>query len=77
MRRRTRPDPTPEHLARFVPSEWPGHDPARQWKQACLAWLAADEDRRLPFGEHGDQVDVLREVAAIKRGAVTHPRDRQ
>jgi hypothetical protein len=31
-----------------------------------MAWLAADPARRMPFGQHGDEVDVLREVVRVK-----------
>jgi hypothetical protein len=31
-----------------------------------LAWLGADPARGMPFGEFGDEVDVLREVVRIK-----------
>lgn len=67
----------PERLCRFVPSEWPGgcpHEALEAWAGACADWLAADSARsggrwfaaggsrrRLPFGEFGDAVDVLRE----------------
>jgi hypothetical protein len=58
--------PTPERLARFVPSEWPGAARVDQWREACLEWLRADSSRRLSFGEHGDAVDVIRESARLK-----------
>jgi hypothetical protein len=61
----------PEPLCRYVPHEWPSCDPLADWRRACLAWLAADRSRRLPFGEHGDQVDVLRESARVKLRAGT------
>jgi hypothetical protein len=54
----------PEQLCRFVPSEWAGG--LDEWRQAALTWLAADESRRLPFGERGDQIDVFRESARVK-----------
>lgn len=60
----------PEQLCRFVPAEWPGgcvHEALRAWKTACLAWLDEDERRALPFGEHGDVIDVLRESGRIGR----------
>jgi hypothetical protein len=60
-RRQEEGEPVPERLARYVPSEWPGG--VREWKAAALAWLTANPGRRLPFGEHGDEVDVLRETA--------------
>jgi hypothetical protein len=58
----------PEQLARYVPSEWLGPDPLGQWKEACYAWLEANPGRRLPFGEYGHKLDVLREVRRVKRG---------
>lgn len=66
-RRSSTREPTPERLARYVPSEWPGADPAeriRQWKASALAWLAADPARRLPFG---GPVDVLRAAVTLIR----------
>ena len=54
----------PEPLARFVAAEWPGG--VDEWRQAALAWLAEDRSRRLPFGEFGDAVAVIRESARIK-----------
>jgi hypothetical protein len=56
----------PEPLARYVESEWPGTDPVGQWRDAALAWLREDPGRRLPFGEFGDSVAVIRESARIK-----------
>jgi hypothetical protein len=57
----------PEQLCRFVVSEWPSCCPYGSlglWRQACLDWLAdatqEDDGRMLPFGEHGDFIDVLR-----------------
>ena len=39
----------PEQLARFVPSEWAGHeDPVRAWSAACREWLAAGPGRASP-----------------------------
>ena len=58
----------PEQLARFVPSEWARHeDPVRAWSAACREWLAAGPGRCLPFGERGDQLDVIRETARLLR----------
>ena len=58
----------PEPLARYVAAEWAQHrQPVRAWKTACLEWLAASPDRRLPFGEHGDPVDVIREAVRLLR----------
>ncbi len=64
-------EPVPERLARFVPSEWPGAgaDAVRAWKTACLAWLDEDPARRLPFGEYGGPLDVLRESVRLRRAA--------
>jgi hypothetical protein len=59
MRRRAESfGPVPERLARYVPSEWPGGP--REWKAAALGWLEANPGRRLPFGEFGDGLDVVR-----------------
>jgi hypothetical protein len=58
----------PEELARFVASEWPGaclHEQVRAWSVACQEWLD-EPGRALPFGEHGDVVDVLREEWRIR-----------
>lgn len=75
MRRRDRaPGAVPEQLCRFVRSEWSGDDPVREWKAACLAWLAADPRRRLPFGEHGDPLDVLKEAYRLIREGVNDDR---
>lgn len=60
----------PEQLARFVESEWEGrcrHERHRAYTQACLDWLKEDRSRRLPFGEHGDAIDVIRESSAMCR----------
>jgi hypothetical protein len=54
----------PEELARFTAAEWPGG--VDEWRQAALAWLDGDPGRRLPFGEFGDSVAVIRESARIK-----------
>lgn len=65
MRRRGRPRDAgvPERLARFAASDWPDadcvHDALRDWRGACLEWVRAHPDS-LPFGEHGDVIDVLR-----------------
>ena len=60
----------PERLARFVPSEWPGawcqHEALQRWQAAALAWEKQHPDS-LPFGEHGDFIDVLREVGRLRR----------
>jgi hypothetical protein len=64
------PAPVPERLARYVAAEWCGD--AREWKGACLRWLGANPGSRLPFGEHGDEVDVLRETVRHLRAL---PRD--
>lgn len=66
MRRRQTPAAVPERLARYVAAEWCGD--VRAWKTACLAWLEANPGSRLPFGEHGDAVDVLQETARYLRG---------
>jgi hypothetical protein len=36
-----------------------------EWRESALAWLAADESRRLPFGD-GGPIAVLRESVRIK-----------
>ena len=63
------PEGIPEELARFVAGEWPGcwHDAVRAWARACLAWLDADRARELPFGEHGDVIDVLNEWGRLEK----------
>jgi hypothetical protein len=58
-------DPPPQRLCRFVASDWPSDDPIGAWRTACLEWLREVEGRRLPFGEHGDSVDVFRESRRI------------
>jgi hypothetical protein len=65
---RTPENTAPERLRRFVAAQWPhgAHGPATEWMHACLEWLAGDPGRRLPFGEHGDAVDVICESARIK-----------
>jgi hypothetical protein len=70
----------PEQLARFVESEWPGrcrHHRHWAYTQACLAWLREDRSRRLPFGEHGDVIDVLREAEAVCRRERPCPDERK
>ena len=64
--RRTDPSAVPEQLARYVESEWPSDDPVGEWRRACLQWLREVDGRRLPFGEYGDSVDLIRESARIK-----------
>jgi hypothetical protein len=56
----------PEPLTRFVAAEWPGADPLGAWRNACIQWLREDEGRQLPFGGHGDGVDVFRECLRVK-----------
>lgn len=43
----------------------PGDRGVRAWKASALAWLAEDPDRRLPFGDHGGVLDVLRETVRL------------
>lgn len=65
------------------------HDALSEWRQACVTWLAdADGDdgddgiwrragqspRRLPFGEHGDAVDLLNEAGRIGRALPPCPK---
>jgi hypothetical protein len=64
--KRTDPSAVPEELARYVASEWPSDDPVGDWRAAALAWLREDPGRRLPLGQYGDSVDVIRESARIK-----------
>jgi hypothetical protein len=64
--RRTDRAAVPEELARFVAAEWRGSDPLGDWRNACLEWLREDKGRRLPFGEYGDSVDVLRECLRVR-----------
>jgi hypothetical protein len=64
--RRTDPGAIPKPLRRFIESEWPGHDPIGQWRDAALAWLREDPGRSLPLGEFGDSVAVIRESARLK-----------
>ena len=47
----------------FHPFEWPSVD---EWRVAALEWLDAGPGRSLPFGQHGDAVDVIRESARLK-----------
>jgi hypothetical protein len=67
--RRTDPSAVPEELARFVAAEWPGADPIGQWRDAALAWLREDPGRSLPFGEHGDSIDVIRACYRLRLAA--------
>ena len=53
-------------MTRYVESEWPGSNPIGDWRDACLEWLREAEGRRLPLGEFGDAVAVIRESARIK-----------
>ena len=64
--RRTDPSAVPEPLARYVESEWPGGNPVGDWRDACFQWLREVDGRRLPFGQFGDSVDVIRECVRIK-----------
>ena len=80
--KRTDPGAVPEELARYVESEWPGTDPIGAWRNACLEWLRevegrrlpldGDPGRRMPFGEYGDSVAVIRESARIKMELAHH-----
>ncbi len=36
------------------------HDALRDWRRACLEWVKEHPGQSLPFGEHGDVIDVLR-----------------
>jgi hypothetical protein len=68
----------PERLARFVESEWAGrcrHERHWAYTEACLEWLRADRGRALPFGEHGDAIDVLRESEAMCRRDLPCPHE--
>ena len=56
----------PEELGRYVAADWPGADPLAQWRDACVDWLRESPGRSLPFGEHGDSVDVFRECVRVK-----------
>jgi hypothetical protein len=60
----------PEQLARFVASEWPAsacrHQALIMWKDACLAYVDEFPDS-LPFGVHGDGIDVIREWGLYRR----------
>jgi len=77
--RRRHSDGTPERLCRFVPSEWPDadcvHQALRDWEDACLAWVKEHPDS-LPYGEHGDFIDVLREAAAYRHQMPLCPKER-
>ena len=64
--RRTDAATVPKPLRRYDESDWPGHDPIGQWRDAALEWLREDPGRSLPFGEFGDSVAVIRESARIK-----------
>jgi hypothetical protein len=59
-------DLPPERLCRFLAGEWPGDDPLADWRRSALAWLAQDPSRRMPFGDAGDELDVLKESIRIK-----------
>ncbi len=66
---------TPERLARFVASEWPGacpHEALDAWRAACLAWVA-DHPDSLPFGQYGGWLDVLREARRYRRAMTPCP----
>jgi hypothetical protein len=75
-RPRSRDAGVPEQLCRFVAAEWPGrcrHERHWAYTQACLAWLREGPGRRLPFGEYGDVIDVLRESEAVCRRELPCP----
>jgi hypothetical protein len=67
-RRPPQAEAPPEKLCRFVESEWRGGwpDGLAEWRAAALAWLKADPARRLPFGQRGDLIDLLRESRRIR-----------
>jgi hypothetical protein len=46
----------------------------RAWQAAALDWLRGDELRMLPFGEFGDEVDVIRESARLTLEWARHDR---
>jgi hypothetical protein len=55
----------PPRLARFRARDWgDGVAAVREWKQACLAWLAENPERRLPVGD-GSPLAVIREAARL------------
>ena len=59
---------------------WLAEDSVRQpWPDADWdfnrTWLAGASRRRLPFGEHGDPLDVLREGRGKRRGIPPCPHE--
>lgn len=76
---RRRSEGVPESLARFVPAEWPQadciHQALRDWMHAGLAWVADHRDS-LPFGEHGDGIDVIREAGKYRKQMPLSPKER-
>ena len=77
---RRRTETVPKQLARFAPSDWPDadciHDALRDWRGACLEWVKEHPDS-LPFGEHGDVIDVLRADIAYAAGMPPCPKRRR
>ena len=66
---RESPAAVPERLARYVRAEWAGYSDAEApaaWMRACWAWRDANPGRRMPFGEHGDHLDVIRERPSVR-----------
>ena len=63
----------PEQLARYVRSEWPQPGGGRLWFLACVEWLEAHPERRLPFGEHGDWLDALNAVPSGEYSGRRYP----
>lgn len=56
----------PLTLCWYTPETFgPGDVGIRQWKLAALEWLSEDPDRRLPFGDDGRQLDLLRETVRL------------
>jgi hypothetical protein len=62
-----------------VPSEWADadcvHQALRDWMAAGLAWVKEHPDS-LPFGEHGDFIDVIREARAYRERMPLCPKER-
>ncbi len=75
MRRRTRDDGIPSHLARFAPADWPGD----AVEDAFALWRAAREAHSDSYGWPGGALDRLAaesDVRAVVRGGVLLPWDR-
>ena len=52
----------PAELVRYDPVIYgPGVEGIRTWRRCAVEYLNAHEDKQMPFGVHGDQLDVFME----------------